>query len=96
MICVRGQKRFSAREGEAKRAVFRVTYFRFSNAFTVVSLANELTKLTTSARMQGRRKCAAMLALQCWMDGQPAHREEKISETGDHSAQSQHLQGELA
>lgn len=50
------------------------THFLLSNAFTVVSQANELTRFTISARMQGRRNWAAMSAVHCWMDGQPVQR----------------------
>lgn len=41
------------------------THLLFSNAFTVVSLANELTKFTISAKMEGRRNCEAISAEHC-------------------------------
>jgi len=51
------------------------THVVFLKAFTVVSLARELTKLTISARMDGSRKCEAISAVHCWMEGQPVIRE---------------------
>ena len=43
----------------------------FSNTFTVVSLASELTKLTISINTEGSRKCDAISAVHCWTDVQP-------------------------
>lgn len=47
------------------------THLVFRNVFTVVSAASELTKLTISAKMEGSRKCEAVLVVHCWMEGQP-------------------------
>lgn len=41
------------------------THLVFSKAFTVVSLAREVTRLTISAKMEGSRKCEAMSAVHC-------------------------------
>lgn len=57
-----------------KKYLAQTTHLVFSNAFTVVSLARELTKLTTSAKMEGSRKCEAISAVHCWMEAQPVHK----------------------
>lgn len=41
------------------------THLVFRNVFTVVSAASELTKLTISAKMEGSRKCEAVLVVHC-------------------------------
>lgn len=41
------------------------THLVLSNTFTVVSLASELTKLTTSVRMDDSRKREAISAVHC-------------------------------
>jgi len=43
----------------------------FSNTFTVVSLARELTKFTISIKTEGSRKCDAISAVHCWAEGHP-------------------------
>lgn len=67
-----------------KKHTTQTTHLFFSKAFTVVSLARELTKLTTSAKMEGSRKCEAMSAVHCWMEAQPVpqqprQKEQKVS-----------------
>lgn len=51
------------------------THHCLSKAFTVVSLARKLTKLTISARMEGKRKYEAISAVHSWMEGQPVHKQ---------------------